>query len=159
MRVISSSFCTMWSSFWECGLKIPGIPKQKKKNHIFFKTMPKVACWPNELRWIMVFENNGRWCPSLSATEISENASCGSQRCLYLPSLAYELRSCLVRSGEKDLVLFNHKAWYPWKNALNAKTSLTDPSVGGGEVKKTYGFDYSVGYFSGQVRCWFTHRE
>ncbi len=74
----------------------------------------------------MVFEND--WMVPFiisTATEISENASCGSQWCLYLPSLAYTLRSYLVRSGEKDLALFNlyHKAWSPRKNALDAKTS------------------------------------
>lgn len=47
----------MYSSFWESGLKIPGIPEQNHPPHILSKTMPKVACWPNELRWIMVFEN------------------------------------------------------------------------------------------------------
>lgn len=52
----------------------------------------------------MVFEND--WMVPFiisTATEISKNASCGSQRCLYLPSLAYALRSYLVRSGKEDL--------------------------------------------------------
>lgn len=127
--------------------------------HILSKTMPKVACWANELRWIMVFEND--WMVPFIISTATEIGSCGSQRCLYLPSLAYALRSSLVRSAEKDLVLFNlyYTVWYPWKNALNAKKSLIDPSVSRGEVRKTYGFDYSGGYFCGQVCCWFTHRE
>lgn len=119
----SSPFCTTWSIFQQPGLEIPGIPKPRK---IFSKTMPKVAYWPNKLRWIMVFGK--RLDGALHYLYSHRNLQKRLMRFPAVPAFTLTGLCIKILSGQKwegRPWLFNlyHKAWSPWKNALNAKTS------------------------------------